>query len=324
MTTKTHSVPRPFVERRIHSLLGLFIVLFLTEHLITNSQAALFLGDDGKGFIEMVNWIHSLPYLQVIEVTLIGLPILYHGVKGIGYAINGRPNSYPTNGSTPSMTRGRSIAYTLQRMSSWILLVGLLLHVGTFRFYKYPYEVKMGEKAAYFVRLSMDNGLYTLSDRLGVTLYGKQQIQAAKGETEAVKQVIPMYGTSAVFSEKVAKEWSSKQQELYRERYTQGLTFRSVKAGEVMAESDSFGTIILLNVRDSFKSWWVASLYTIFVLAAVFHAYNGLWTFLITWGIVLRIPVQKTAVKLCYGFMALMGALGLCAIWGTFYLNLRY
>lgn len=324
MTTKTQSIHRPFVERRIHSLLGLFIVLFLTEHLITNSQAALFLGDDGKGFIEMVNWIHELPFLPVIELTLIGVPILYHGYKGIGYAIHGRPNSYPTNGAKPSMVTGRSLAYTVQRFSSWILLIGLIFHVGYLRFYKYPHEVVMGEKAAYFTRISMDDGLYTLSDRLGVTLYGKKEVARAKSEDIQVRAVVPLYGTSSVFSEALAKEWSQKQSAQFRKLYTDGLGYRTVSKKQVIAESPSFGTVTLLNVRDSFKHVWIAALYTVFVLAAVFHAYNGLWTFLITWGVVLRIPVQKTAVKLCYAFMALMGALGLFAIWGTFYLNLRY
>ena len=69
---------RAFTERRIHSLMGLSIVLFLFEHLLTNSQAALFVGDDGKGFIHSVNFIHSLPYLPFIEISLLAVPILTH------------------------------------------------------------------------------------------------------------------------------------------------------------------------------------------------------------------------------------------------------
>jgi hypothetical protein len=72
----TYTLPRAFVWRRVHSLMGLWLALFLTEHLLTNSQAALLLGDNGGGFVRTVNWIHDLPYLQVIEVFLIGTPIL--------------------------------------------------------------------------------------------------------------------------------------------------------------------------------------------------------------------------------------------------------
>lgn len=36
-------LPSAFIWRRAHSLTGLWLVLFLIEHLLTNSQAALFL-----------------------------------------------------------------------------------------------------------------------------------------------------------------------------------------------------------------------------------------------------------------------------------------
>lgn len=75
-------VPPNFTMKRFSSLMGLFIVLFLFEHLLTNSQAALFFGDYGKGFIDAVNFIYSLPYLPVLELVLLGVPIGYHGYWG--------------------------------------------------------------------------------------------------------------------------------------------------------------------------------------------------------------------------------------------------
>jgi len=65
-TPISKSVPNEFLRRRLHSLAGLFFVLFLFEHIFTNSKAALFLGDDGAGFITMVNFFHSLPFLPLI------------------------------------------------------------------------------------------------------------------------------------------------------------------------------------------------------------------------------------------------------------------
>ena len=52
MTAATAVIPRAFIWRRLHSLMGLWLVLFLGEHLLTNSQAALWLGDNGKGFVD--------------------------------------------------------------------------------------------------------------------------------------------------------------------------------------------------------------------------------------------------------------------------------
>ncbi len=48
---------REFIGRRVHSLMGLWLVVFLTEHLIVNSQAALWIGDDGHGFVLLVNFL---------------------------------------------------------------------------------------------------------------------------------------------------------------------------------------------------------------------------------------------------------------------------
>jgi succinate dehydrogenase / fumarate reductase cytochrome b subunit len=78
----------------------------------------------------------------------------------------------------------------------------------------------------------------------------------------------------------------------------------------VIAVTDNFGTASLLVVRDTFKSPLYVGLYTIFVLAACFHAFNGLWTFLITWGIVLRMSAQKATVKMAVALMLLVTFLG--------------
>ncbi len=75
-------IPREFIWRRAHSLTGIWLVLFLIEHLFTNSQAALYIGDDGLGFVSSVNWLKNLPYLQVIEIFLLGVPFLIHGIWG--------------------------------------------------------------------------------------------------------------------------------------------------------------------------------------------------------------------------------------------------
>lgn len=289
MSTTVNTIPRAFVWRRLHSLMGLWFVLFLMEHLLTNSQAALWLGDNGKGFVRMVDFLHNLPFLQVIEIVLLGVPILIHMVWGVKYLFTSRSNSFPTNGSKPSLTKyGRNHAYTWQRITSWILLFGVILHVAKFRFLEYPESIKEGAVTTYYIKVSSDDGLRPVADRLGVTLYDSHDIK---------------------FQEKLNS--------------LKGIKNKPLKQDEFLAASKDFGTATLMAVRDTFKSPLYVGLYTIFVLAACFHAFNGCWTFLITWGIVLKYTAQKMTVHICTAVMLILMFLGLMAVWGTYWLNLK-
>lgn len=267
-----------FVKRRVHSLLGLFLVVFLLEHLFTNSQAALLFGNSGSNFVRMVNFLHNLPYLSVIEFILLGVPFGLHGFWGIRYALRGKINSHGLEQDKPILRYGRNRAYTWQRYTSWILLFGVIFHVIHMRFYRYPLHLQEGGQSQYFVRVSADSGLQTLSERLGAKIYTINDLPAHKA--------------------------------------FKGLTLQK---NETMASAKDFGTATLLVVRDSFLNLPIGILYTIFVLAAVFHAFNGLWTFMITWGVVIRMRSQNFAVNVCIGIMVVVGLLGLVAIWGSYF-----
>jgi succinate dehydrogenase / fumarate reductase cytochrome b subunit len=97
-----------------------------------------------------------------------------------------------------------------------------------------------------------------------------------------------------------------------------------LKDTQVVAVSSMPGTAFLLMVRDTFKSPVMAVLYTIFLLAAAFHAFNGFWTFLITWGMILSYRSQKAMVSASILGMAVLSLLGLAAIWCSYWVNLRY
>lgn len=296
MSSHTEKMPRDFIWRRLHSLFGFWIVLFLTEHLITNSQAALLLGENGKGFIRAVNFIKSLPYLPVVEIVLIGTPIFFHMVWGLKYLFTSKSNAFTTNKAKPSMPYGRSRAFSWQRIASWVLLFGLIGHVFFMRFYQDPAKAEVGKKQAFFVRVSQDSGLKSVSERLGAKLWDKGDIQAY-----GLKQ-----GEGA-----------------YDDAVYKAMTYRKLRPGELMAETKDFGSAELLMVRNSFKNIFTCILYTIFVSAAVFHGFNGLWTFLISWGVVLRVRSQSRALNWCMAAMILVGLLGLVSIWGTYFVNLR-
>lgn len=325
--TKT-IVPKAFIWRRLHSLFGLWVVLFLIEHLLTNSQAALLVGANGEGFIRSVNFIKNLPYLPAIEIFLLGVPILFHALWGIKYLFTAKMNSFPNRGKAPSLPNyARNHAYSLQRISSWILLVGLIGHVAFMRFYMYPASVHLGDHSFYFVRLGMDSGLYTVSDRLGVTLFDQQRIEQMKQEVEKgekerskwQKEIIQKKQRGALLSNQENMLLQDIQKQDEKKVILKGLQAKAITSNEVIAKANDFGTATLLAVRDSFKSIFKSVLYTIFVLAAVYHAFNGLWTFMITWGIVIKVGVQKRAVACCMGLLFLIGCLGLAAIWGTYW-----
>lgn len=324
------AVPRAFVWRRLHSLMGLWLVLFLCEHLLVNSQAALLLGDSAKGFIDAVNGIHNLPYLPLIETVLLGVPLLFHGVWGIKYLMTSRSNSSRSDGSRPALPQyGRNRAYTWQRLTSWILLVGIILHVAKFRFIDYPDSLNQGTQSSYFVPLSLDKGLYTVAARLDVQLYTSEMILQERKELEdrqgeqALVDVSKTLPNTSSYDAQTQMILTSAQAYSQKLAWVEMLEKQKITKEGVIAVASDFGTASVLKVRDTFKNPLYVGLYTVFVLAACFHAFNGLWTFCITWGIILKVAAQKRALRFAYGLMALIAFLGLAAIWGTYYLNLR-
>lgn len=327
MTTQT--LPSAFIWRRLHSLMGLWLVLFLFEHLLVNSQAALLLGDNAQGFVGLVNSIHNFPYLQAIEIFLLGVPFAIHAIWGIKYLLTSKFNSHRTNGSSPDMHKyGRNRAYTWQRLSSWVLLIGIILHVAKFRFIEYPDSLNLGDKQSYFVTVSVDQGLYTVAARLGVDLYGPAQIEEQRRDLESrhaeqtlvdVAHTLPKADTYDPQEQMILVSAQAYEQ---KREWIEVLERQKIGPNQVVAVASDFGTATLMSVRDTFKSPLYVGLYTLFVLAACFHGFNGLWTFLITWGAVLRVSAQKTALKITYLLMAIVTFLGLAAIWGTYFLNL--
>ena len=329
MSSAAQAVPRAFLVRRLHSISGLMLTIYLVEHLLTNSQAALWLGDDGVGFIQIVNLIHSLPYLQVLEWMLIGIPLIIHATLGIRVALQGRLNNFRTDGSKPALPQyARNQSYSWQRITSWILLVGIAAHTVHMRFVRQPDEIRNGVKANYLVRLEVDPGLYTVADRLQVALFGPAQIEEERrllsrqeqsvGFSTMAQQVAPL---PPLEQRAIASRVETQHLETFQ-GYVRQLTEYDVRPDQTIAVTDNFGTAMLLVVRDCMKTIWICALYSLLVLAAAFHGYNGLWTFMITWGVVLKARAQRWAAHACMGLAALFAFLGLAAVWGTYWLNL--
>lgn len=276
-------IPRYFWLRRLHSFTGLGLVIFLTFHLFTNSQTAL--GDFGASYIRSVNALSETPYLVLIEITLLGLPILIHAILGIKYLLSGRMNTFSYDGKNPYLPEyERNWAYSWQRITSWILLFGLTFHIIHMRFVERPISIQDGIKKQYVVVLNNDTYLSTLSEKLEIKLFGN--------DTE----------------EPTLKDY---------------LQHTSLKENQVFALTKDFGTAELLIVRDAFKSPLLILIYTIFVLAACFHALNGLWTFMISWGVTVTEKSQKYMLHISTYLMIFVIFLGLASIFGTYWMNFR-
>jgi succinate dehydrogenase / fumarate reductase cytochrome b subunit len=108
-----------FWLRRLHSISGVLpIGAFLLEHMFTN---AFILGGPAA-YNAKIEFLRSLPFVTFMEVTFIGIPILYHALYGIYVWGTGKSNlawyPYPKN-----------FLYTLQRWTGLLAFAYIAYHV---------------------------------------------------------------------------------------------------------------------------------------------------------------------------------------------------
>lgn len=116
--------PGGFLMRRLHSLTGVVPVgAFLINHFIANSFAVR----GAESYNHHVEFLRGLPYLYLVEVGLIGIPILFHGLLGLLIVLNGEVN-------VGSQNRFRNWMYVVQRASGVLLVAFIAVHVWTTRF----------------------------------------------------------------------------------------------------------------------------------------------------------------------------------------------
>jgi succinate dehydrogenase / fumarate reductase, cytochrome b subunit len=115
---------RTFVLRKLHQLSGIMpLGIFLLEHFYTNSKALYGQAD----FNTAVKDLQSIPYILLIEIGGIFIPLIYHAVYGLVITVEARPNNlnYPYP---------RNWFYTIQRLTGVILFFFITFHVLNFRF----------------------------------------------------------------------------------------------------------------------------------------------------------------------------------------------
>ncbi|MDH3530524.1 MAG: hypothetical protein OEQ28_13250, partial [Acidobacteriota bacterium] len=115
---------RTFLLRKLHQLTGIVpLGLFFGVHMFTNAKAM----NGAKVFNDAVADIHHLPFLLLIEIFGIFLPLLFHSVYGIVISAEARMNVI-------NYGYGRNWLYIFQRATGIFLFVFILFHLLHFRF----------------------------------------------------------------------------------------------------------------------------------------------------------------------------------------------
>lgn len=202
---------RTFILRKLHQLTGIMpLGFFLLEHFYTNSKAL----NGAAQFNDAVKDLQSIPYILLVEIGGIFIPLIYHAVYGMVITVEMRPNNlhYPY---------ARNWFYTIQRVTGFILFFFITFHVLNFRFGLIP-------------------GLNTIS----VAHHPEQSFDIVAREF----RIIPIF-----------------------------------------------------------------IVYVIGITATVWHLANGIWLFLVDWGLTIGERAQKIAGYACLGFGLVLLAVGINA-----------
>jgi succinate dehydrogenase / fumarate reductase cytochrome b subunit len=117
------TVDRHFWLRRIHSLSGIVpIGGFLAFHLFENYTARR--GADA--YNASARTLQQLPFALAMEILIIIVPILFHGIYGLFITSTSRPNPI-------SNVYVRNTMYLLQRVTGVIVFAFILFHLWTTR-----------------------------------------------------------------------------------------------------------------------------------------------------------------------------------------------
>ncbi len=197
---------RHFFNRKLHSLLGVIPVGgFLIVHLMVN-----FFATEGKErFTEQVKVMESIPFLVIVEILFIFLPLLYHAVYGLYIAFQAKHN-------VANYGYFRNVMFFLQRVTGVITLIFIVWHV-----------------------------------------------------------------------------WQTRVQIAIQDIHPEGF----------------FDMMV-----DIFNNPFMIAFYVIGLLSATFHFSNGMWSFLVSWGITVGPRAQQISSYVWLGFFVILSYIGLMAM----------
>ena len=272
---------KDFIFRRLHSLTGIWFSFFLLEHLFINSLAPVWFGKDNL-FVKFANMLQSLPFLRVVEVVLLLIPFGIHVFWGILYSLKGNLHFFKKHGENAVFYYRRHIAYIFQKITAWIILIFLCIHVVEFRFINYPKKVQMQNEMYYLVKIKSSPITVTLTHKLDGKIYGKEGFRSLDLINDhLIKNSIDL------------------------------------KSNEVLAAMHSPGAAMRVLLNDLFTSNFFKIFYLIFIISVAFHGANGMFSFLISWGVIVKRSYMTFAEILSFWMMFIFISLGLVAIWGS-------
>ena len=115
---------RTFLLRKLHQITGIVpLGLFFFVHMFTNAKAM----NGAEVFNDAVADIHHLPFLLLIEIFGIFLPLVYHSVYGVFITAESRSNVL-------TYGYGRNWLYLFQRITGIFLFAFILFHLLHLRF----------------------------------------------------------------------------------------------------------------------------------------------------------------------------------------------
>ena len=132
MSWFTQTISSSIGRKLVMSLTGIFLILFLAEHLIGN--VLLLKMDEGLAFNEYAHFMRHNILIQIGEVVLFA-GILFHAIEGIVLMIKNkkaRPIGYTAN-------RSRVYNWASRFMGPFgvVILIFLIIHLNNFFRYKY-------------------------------------------------------------------------------------------------------------------------------------------------------------------------------------------
>jgi succinate dehydrogenase / fumarate reductase cytochrome b subunit len=196
---------REFVNRRLHSLLGVIPVgLFLIQHLVVNHFATR----GAEAFNKAAHFMEMLPFRYVLEVVIIFLPILYHAIYGVYIAFTAK-NNVSNYGFL------RNWLFMLQRVTGIITFIFIAWHVWETRI-----AAALGAQVNYDMMASIlsspfmlafyligvistvfhfANGLWSFAVSWGITVSPRSQVISTY-VTLAIFLALTIVGVRAIFA----------------------------------------------------------------------------------------------------------------------------
>jgi succinate dehydrogenase / fumarate reductase cytochrome b subunit len=188
-----------FLLRRLHSLSGIIpIGGFLLFHFYENG--AIFYG--AEAYDEMATEARGIRYLELLEIFLIFLPLIYHAIYGLFIASYARDN-------TTSYNYSRNNLFMWQRVTGIIALLFILYHVWQFRFTAFwegsantatvAYTLADPWIFAFYIigvvasAFHLGNGIWTFLITWGITS-GKRSQRISQVVTTAISLIVAAVG----------------------------------------------------------------------------------------------------------------------------------